>query len=95
MRGFYYKEAVWVKDGPGCARLCAEWMVNGKTQMDIHSFDISRFYPEQKEKDLSNLDRMRMPKPFTHQQHPREPYLSQRELFVSPFFEREKELGGL
>ena len=45
-------EAVWVKDGPGCARLCAELMVNGKSQVDIHSFDISRFYPEQKEKEF-------------------------------------------
>ena len=43
VRGFWLCEAVWVKDGPGCARLCAEWMINGKTQMDMHSFDIARF----------------------------------------------------
>ena len=29
-----------------------------------------------------------------HAVHPREPYISQREKFVSPFYEREKELGG-
>ena len=52
VRGFWLCEAVWVKDGPGCARLCAEAMVNGKTQVDMHSFDISRFYPHQKEKDF-------------------------------------------
>ena len=45
VRGFWLCEAVWVKDGPGCARLCAEQMINGKTQMDIHSFEIARFYP--------------------------------------------------
>ena len=27
VRGFWLCEAVWVKDGPGCARLCAEAMV--------------------------------------------------------------------
>ena len=36
VRGFWLCEAVWVKDGPGCARLCAEQIVNGKTQVDIH-----------------------------------------------------------
>ena len=36
--GIWICEAVWVKDGPGCARLFAEWMVTGKTQKDIQSF---------------------------------------------------------
>jgi hypothetical protein len=27
-------------------------MMNGKTQVDMHSFNIDRFYPEQKEKDF-------------------------------------------
>ena len=31
---------------------------------------------------------------FTPAVHPREPYISEREKFVSPFYEREKELGG-
>ena len=50
VRGFWLCEAVWVKDGPGCARLLAESMIHGKTQIDMHSFDIARFYPAQKEK---------------------------------------------
>ena len=95
VRGFWLCEAVWVKDGPGCARLCAEWIVNGKTQMDIHSFDISRFYPEQKEKGfVKSRSYENAQTVYTPAVHPREPYISQRELFVSPFFEREKELGG-
>ena len=31
---------------------------------------------------------------YTPAVHPREPYISQREMFVSPFYSREKELGG-
>ena len=31
---------------------------------------------------------------YTPAVHPREPYISEREKFVSPFYEREKELGG-
>ena len=95
VRGFWLCEAVWVKDGPGCARLCAEAMINGKTQVDMHSFDISRFYPEQKEREFVKSRAYENSQTiYTPAVHPREPYISQREKFVSPFYEREKELGG-
>ena len=95
VRGFWLCEAVWVKDGPGCARLCAEWMVRGKTPVDMHSFDIARFYPAQKEKAFVKTRAFENAQTiYTPAVHPREPYISQRELFVSPFYAREKELGG-
>ena len=94
VRGFWLCEAVWVKDGPGCARLCAEWIVRGKTPVDMHSFDIARFYPAQKEKALLKHALENAQTIYTPAVHPREPYISQRELFVSPFYAREKELGG-
>ena len=95
VRGFWLCEAVWVKDGPGCARLCAEQIVNGKTQVDIHAFDISRFYPSQKGKDFVKARSFENAQTiYTPAVHPREPYISQREMFVSPFYSREKELGG-
>ena len=95
VRGFWMCEAVWVKDGPGCARLCAEAMINGKTQVDMHSFDIARFYPAQKEKDFVKTRAFENSQTiYTPAVHPREPYISNREIFVSPFYEREKELGG-
>tara|TARA_B110000003_G_scaffold220143_1_gene219967 strand:- start:321 stop:2099 length:1779 start_codon:yes stop_codon:yes gene_type:complete len=95
VRGFWLCEAVWVKDGPGCARLCAESMINGKTQVDIHAFDIARFYPAQKEKDFVKTRAYENAQTiYTPAVHPREPYISQREKFVSPFYAREKELGG-
>ena len=95
VRGFWLCEAVWVKDGPGCARLCAELMVNGKTQVDMHSFDIARLYPEQKEREFVKSRAYENSQTiYTPAVHPREPYISEREKFVSPFYEREKELGG-
>jgi glycine cleavage system aminomethyltransferase T/glycine/D-amino acid oxidase-like deaminating enzyme len=95
VRGLWLCEAVWVKDGPGAARLCAEWMVRGTTPVDVHSADIARFYPAQKEREyvrgrcFENAQTIYYP-PV----HPREPYRSGRDLFHSPFYEREKELGG-
>jgi len=95
VRGFWLCEAVWVKDGPGCARLCAESMMHGKTQVDMHAFDISRFYPVQKEKEFVKTRSFENAQTiYTPAVHPREPYISHRELYVSPFYEREKELGG-
>ncbi len=96
VRGFWLCEAVWVKDGPGCARLCAESMMHGKTQVDMHAFDISRFYPAQKEKKFVKTRSFENAQTiYTPAVHPREPYISQRELYVSPFYAREKELGGV
>ena len=70
-------------------------MVNGKTQVDMHSFDISRFYPHQKEKDFVKTRAYENSQTiYTPAVHPREPYISQREMYVSPFYKREKELGG-
>ena len=95
VRGFWLCEAVWVKDGPGCARLLAESMIHGKTQIDMHSFDIARFYPAQKEKAFVKTRSFENAQTiYTPAVHPREPYISHRELYVSPFYQREKELGG-
>ena len=95
VRGFWLCEAVWVKDGPGCARLCAESMMHGKTQVDMHAFDIARFYPVQKEKEFVKTRSFENAQTiYTPAVHPREPYISHRELYVSPFYKREKELGG-
>jgi glycine cleavage system aminomethyltransferase T/glycine/D-amino acid oxidase-like deaminating enzyme len=95
VRGFWLCEAVWVKDGPGCARLCAESMMHGKTQVDMHAFDIARFYPAQKEKEFVKTRSFENAQTiYTPAVHPREPYISHRELYVSPFYKREKELGG-
>ena len=70
-------------------------MVLGKTQVDMHAFDIARFYPEQKEKDFVKSRVFENSQTvYTPAVHPREPYISEREKFVSPFYEREKELGG-
>ncbi len=95
VRGLWLCEAAWVKDGPGVGRLCAEWMLRGTTPVDMHTADIARFYPAQKDRAYvrgrcyENARKIYYP-PV----HPREPYVSGRDLFHSPFYEREKELGG-
>ncbi len=36
--------AIWIKEAPGAARLCAEWMTHGQPEVDPHHSDIARFY---------------------------------------------------
>src|SRR5215831_9720030 len=48
IRGLWSCAAVWVKEGPGIAKSVAEWMVEGESEIDLHSSDIARFWEHQK-----------------------------------------------
>ena len=47
VRGLWYAVAIWVKDGPGMAKLLVDWMTDGRTEIDHHAIDYARFYPFQ------------------------------------------------
>ncbi|PLU71337.1 dehydrogenase [Sinorhizobium medicae] len=49
VRGLWYCVAIWVKDGPGYGKLIADWMTDGRTEIDHASIDYARFYPHQLE----------------------------------------------
>ncbi|WP_223475495.1 GcvT family protein [Oricola indica] len=95
VRGLWYAVAIWVKDGPGMAKLLADWMTDGRTEIDHHAIDYSRFYPHQMEEQFIH-DRCYESafKIYNPAVHPREPYSKGRNIRTSPFYEREKELGG-
>jgi hypothetical protein len=38
VRGLWYCVAIWVKDGPGYGKLIADWMTDGRTEID-HNVD--------------------------------------------------------
>ncbi|MCG6858323.1 MAG: FAD-dependent oxidoreductase [Salaquimonas sp.] len=95
VRGLWYAVAIWVKDAPGMAKLVADWMTDGRTHIDHHAIDYSRFYPHQTEEqfihDRCTETAMKIYNPAVH---PREPFSKGRNVRRSPFYEREKELGG-
>lgn len=95
VRGLWYAVAIWVKDAPGMAKLVADWMTDGRTEIDHSSIDYSRFYPHQMEEEFIR-DRCYESafKIYNPAVHPREPYSKGRGVRRSPFYEREKELGG-
>jgi len=94
-RGLWYAVGIWVKDGPGYGKLVADWMTDGRTEIDHASIDFARFYQHQLEEDfIAGRCGEAAQKVYTPAVHPREPYATGRNIKRSPFYEREKELGG-
>ena len=95
VRGLWYAVAIWVKDAPGMAKLVADWMTDGRTEIDHNRIDYSRYYPHQLKEDfIAGRCGEAAQKVYNPAVHPREPYATGRNIKRSPFYEREKELGG-
>ncbi|WP_298985757.1 FAD-dependent oxidoreductase [uncultured Roseibium sp.] len=95
VRGLWYCVAIWVKDGPGYGKLIADWITDGRTEIDHASIDYSRFYAHQMtEEFIEGRCYEAAQKIYFPAIHPREPYASGRGVKRSPFYEREVELGG-
>jgi dimethylglycine oxidase len=94
VRGFWMAEAIWITHALGVAKSVAEWMVTGVSEIDLRQADIQRFEP------------YALSAPYIQQRswqgyvevydvlHPLEPMREPRPLRLSPFYPREKELGG-
>ncbi|HIV57386.1 MAG TPA: FAD-dependent oxidoreductase [Candidatus Stackebrandtia faecavium] len=94
VRGLWSAAAVWIKEGPGVGRALAQWMTYGWSHIDLHGADISRFYSHQR---LDTHVKARADEGFIKTYgivHPREQWESNRPARVSPFYQRECELGA-
>jgi glycine cleavage system aminomethyltransferase T/glycine/D-amino acid oxidase-like deaminating enzyme len=95
VRGLWYGESVWIKDGPGTGKVIADWMTDGRTEIDPHGIDVARYYPIQKTPSyIENRCYETAFKIYNPPVHNREPYTMGRNLRCSPFYAREKEFGG-
>jgi glycine cleavage system aminomethyltransferase T/glycine/D-amino acid oxidase-like deaminating enzyme len=87
--------AVWVKEGPGIGRAVAQWLVLGESEIDLHSSDIARFHEHQKTRAHV---RARAAEGFNKTYgivHPGEQWASNRNVRLSPFNARERDLGAV
>ena len=94
VKGLWSAAAVWVKEGPGTGKAIAEWMVHGESEIDLHSSDIARFHEHQKTRAHV---RARAAEGFNKTYgivHPSEQWASNRNVRLSPFNVRERELGA-
>ena len=95
VKGLWSVAAIWIKEAPGIARAVAEWMTHRTSEIDFSSSDIARFYDHQKTKLHI---RSRTAESFNKTYgitHPREQYATNRNVRVSPLFERQKALGAV
>ncbi len=95
VKGLWSAAAVWVKEGPGVGRALAEWMTHGESEIDLQSSDIARFYECQRSRQHV---RARAAEGFNKTYgivHPAEQWESNRGVRLSPFYERERELGAV
>jgi len=94
VKGLWSVAAVWVKEGPGTGKSVAEWMVLGESEIDLHSSDIARFHEHQK---TTYHVKARTHEGFNKTYgivHPNEQWASNRNVRLSPFYDREKALGA-
>src|SRR4051795_4552510 len=95
VKGLWSVAAVWVKEGPGVGKSVAEWMTHGESEIDLQSSDIARFYEHQKSRKHV---RSRAVEGFNKTYgivHPNEQWESNRRVRLSPYYERERELGAV
>ncbi|MCA9970262.1 MAG: FAD-dependent oxidoreductase, partial [Anaerolineales bacterium] len=92
VKGLWSVAAIWIKEGPGFAKAAVELLTHGVSEIDIHATDAARFYDYARSETHVNA---RTSEAFNKTYgivHPREQWASNRNVRVSPFYFREKEL---
>lgn len=92
--GFYVAEAVWVTHSAGIARAVAELLTTGASGMDVAECELSRFEEIQLSRQYVNETSQRNFVEIYDILHPLQPRESPRNLRVSPFYTRQRELGA-
>ncbi|MGI8478252.1 MAG: glycine cleavage T C-terminal barrel domain-containing protein, partial [Gaiellaceae bacterium] len=95
VKGLWSAAAVWVKEGPGVGKALAQWMVQGESEIDVHSSDVARFHEHQK--PTAHI-KARTGEGFNKTYgivHPGEQWASNRDIRLSPFNSCERELGAV
>src|SRR5438445_12492157 len=95
VRNLWSVAAIWIKEAPGIAKAVAEWVIEGAPETDLHTADVARFYPHQRTKrhvDARSSEGYNRTYGIVH---PMEQWLSNREVRLSPFYARERELGAV
>ncbi|MEU0567092.1 FAD-dependent oxidoreductase [Nonomuraea sp. NPDC005983] len=92
--GFWVAEAVWVTHSAGVARALAELLVDGRSGSDLHECDLNRFEKAQLSPAFIEERGKRNFVEVYDVIHPLQPMESPRPMRTSPFYQRQRELGG-
>src|SRR5829696_9230039 len=93
--GFWIAEAVWVTHSAGVARAVAQVLVDGRSEVALNGCDVHRFEEVQLDPGyVSETSQQNFIEVYDIL-HPLQPKESPRNLRVSPFHVRQKELGAM
>jgi dimethylglycine oxidase len=93
--GFWIAEAVWVTHSAGVARAVAQLLIDGRSEVELHGCDVHRFEEFQLDPDYVSETSQQNFAEIYDVLHPLQPKESPRNLRVSPFFARQRELGAV
>jgi glycine cleavage system aminomethyltransferase T/glycine/D-amino acid oxidase-like deaminating enzyme len=93
--GFWIAEAVWVTHSAGVARSVAQLLVDGRSELDLHGCDVARFEEVQLTDAYVRETAQQNFVEVYDILHPLQPKESPRDLRVSPFHARQRELGAV
>ncbi|MEN8584343.1 FAD-dependent oxidoreductase [Burkholderia sp. RS01] len=94
VEGFFVAEAVWVTHSAGVARAMAELIIEGRSRTDLHGCELTRFEKVQTSDQYVSETSQQNFVEIYDVLHPLQPKESPRDLRVSPFNVRQKELGA-
>jgi len=95
LRGFWTAMAIWVTQSVGAARAVADLLTDGRTDLDIHEADINRFEPHAETRAYIRERGAQQYREVYDVIHPLQPMERPRPLRVSPFHQRQRELGAV
>ncbi|ADJ49261.1 sarcosine dehydrogenase [Amycolatopsis mediterranei S699] len=95
VRGFWLAEAIWVTHSAGIAKAVAELLVHGHSEVDTHDIDVHRFEEVQLAPSYVSETAQQNFVEVYDILHPLQPKLSPRDLRVTPFQARQRELGAV
>ena len=95
VRGFWSAQAVWITHAGGVGRAVAEWIVNGEPTVDLRECDIRRFHPHALSRPYVRARAAQQYREVYDIIHPRQQMTDPRNIRLTPFFPRQKELGAV
>ena len=94
-RGLWSAAAIWIKEGPGAGKTVAELIVHGESEIDVYESNVARAYDCQRTRTHVKA---RAAEGFNKMYgivHPGEQWASDRNVRLSPFYERERDRGAV
>jgi len=95
VRGFWSAQAVWITHAGGVGKAVAEWIVNGEATSDLRECDIRRFHAHAYDGAYVRTRAAQQYREVYDIIHPRQQIAEPRNLRLSPFHARQRELGAV